>query len=190
VLVVALTVRSATRAGSAEIVPTGPPLEQTASAGKTMSTPHRRAISRAPANMCDIGGDPSAFGDFRAKPESVPPGNKKAAAAPTTRRIRWRLGWHGGFPLQPRGSVPPSFDGFTLGSVRARNSWRSMPLLIRTHARRAINKTRSSRFWSLEKPSVIGQKLGLQPTVRCLRKNSSRTRPHSSANTPARTSGR
>jgi hypothetical protein len=45
------------------------------------------------------------------------PGNKKTAAAPTTVGIRWRLGWHGGFPLQPRGSVPPSFDGFTLGSV-------------------------------------------------------------------------
>jgi hypothetical protein len=43
--------------------------------------------------------------------------NKKTAAAPTTGRIRWRLGWHGGLPLQPRGSVPPSFDGFTLGSV-------------------------------------------------------------------------
>jgi hypothetical protein len=42
---------------------------------------------------------------------------QKTARGTDISRIRWRLGWHGGHPLQPRGSVPPSFDGFTLGSV-------------------------------------------------------------------------
>jgi hypothetical protein len=49
--------------------------------------------------------------------ESARLGNKKSRRGTDHSRIRWRLGWHGGVPLQPRGSVPPSFDGFTLGSV-------------------------------------------------------------------------
>jgi hypothetical protein len=122
VLVVALTLRSATVPGSAENVPVEVPLEHTTSAGKTTIKPQRRAISRAAANMFDMGGTPVRVREFLTQNVNAwLPGNKKTAAAPTTRRIRWRLGWHGGFPLQPRGSVPPSFDGFTLGSVRARN---------------------------------------------------------------------
>ena len=58
------------------------------------------------------------------------PHKQKAAAVPTQGRIRWRLGWHGGVPLQPRGSVPPPFGGFTLGSVELVSL--SMPTRLRT----------------------------------------------------------
>jgi len=47
----------------------------------------------------------------------MPTDDKKPPRHQPNGRIRWRLGWHRGIPLQPRGSASPSFDGFALSSV-------------------------------------------------------------------------
>src|SRR6266480_1017986 len=113
------TVRSETAVGFSAIGASVFAAEHTARTGKAISHPHLRAM-RAPSNMYDIGIYSFPFEIFRVRTSFVACREiKKPPAAPTISRIRWRLGWHGGDPLQPRGSVPPSFDGFTLGSVGA-----------------------------------------------------------------------